>query len=170
MSPRKPGTCSSPPVLVLLVLSIFLVNERSIMARKKRALRRTMSLRRDPETRQPILPSIISRWVSKLKAPFTRVFWEDAFERTDDETLVDNKLLSYSYIEAGLIETVGSYVSLRQPLYERFSENLQIASWRTLWCFTRKDSRQMICAVLRKPMVGGICFVCRRLHAHMPCS
>jgi sodium/potassium-transporting ATPase subunit alpha len=29
-------------------------------------------------------------------------------EETDDEKLVDAKLLSYSYLEAGMIETIGS--------------------------------------------------------------
>jgi len=46
--------------------------------------------------------------LAKLKKPFTRVFWEDLFERTDNETLIDWKVLSYSYIEVGLIETAAS--------------------------------------------------------------
>ena len=50
----------------------------------------------------------MSVWKTKLQAPFTRTFWEDRFERTDDETLVDAKLLSYAYLEAGLIEMVGA--------------------------------------------------------------
>ena len=45
-----------------------------------------------------------------IRAPFTRVFWEDAFERTENETLVDAKLLSYAYLEIGLIETLAAYV------------------------------------------------------------
>ena len=46
--------------------------------------------------------------MSKIKAPFTRQFWEDALEPTDNETLVDTKLLSYAYLEAGLIEFAGA--------------------------------------------------------------
>ena len=65
-------------------------------------------MRRDPETNEPIRPSKLSLWLTKLKKPFTRVFWEDLFERTDNETLIDWKVLSYSYIEAGLIEFVAS--------------------------------------------------------------
>jgi sodium/potassium-transporting ATPase subunit alpha len=42
-----------------------------------------------------------------IKTPFTRDFWERKFEPTEDETLVDSKLLSYAYLEAGLIETLG---------------------------------------------------------------
>jgi sodium/potassium-transporting ATPase subunit alpha len=84
------------------------------MALKKRALRRTRTFRtltRDAETLKPIPPSRIRVLISKLKRPFTRVFWEDALERTDNETLVDSKVLSYAYLEAGVIETIGAYVS-----------------------------------------------------------
>jgi sodium/potassium-transporting ATPase subunit alpha len=78
------------------------------MSLKKRALRRTRTLARDTETLDPIPPSRISTYMTKAKAPFTRIFWQDALERTDNETLVDSKLLSYAYLEAGLIETIGA--------------------------------------------------------------
>jgi sodium/potassium-transporting ATPase subunit alpha len=81
-----------------------LVNERSILSLKKRALRRTRTLRHDTETQSIVRPSRISQLVTKLKSPFTRIFWEDFFEKSDDETLVDGKLLSYAYLEAGMIE------------------------------------------------------------------
>ncbi|TBU55204.1 aminophospholipid-transporting P-type ATPase [Dichomitus squalens] len=90
MAPRKP------------------VNDRSVTSLKKRALRRTKTLRRDPETQEVIRPSKFSRIMVRVKAPFTRQFWEEAFERTDDETLVDTKLLSYAYLEAGMIEFAGA--------------------------------------------------------------
>ncbi|KAH8100263.1 aminophospholipid-transporting P-type ATPase [Cristinia sonorae] len=93
MAPRKP------------------VNNRSILSLKKRALRRTKTLRRDTETQQVIPPSKLSVWASKVKAPFTSVFWEDALERSENETLVDSKLLSYAYLEAGVIEMVGALVA-----------------------------------------------------------
>ena len=80
------------------------------MSLKKRALRRTKTLRRDPETQEVIQPSKFSQTMSRMKAPFTRQFWEDTLERTDDETLVDTKLLSYAYLEAGLIEFAGACV------------------------------------------------------------
>ncbi|THG94387.1 hypothetical protein EW026_g7073 [Hermanssonia centrifuga] len=84
MSPRKP------------------VNNQSIMSLKKRALRRTKTLRRDTETQEVIRPSRISEWITYLKAPFTRMWWEERLERSDAETLVDGKLLSYAYLEAVL--------------------------------------------------------------------
>lgn len=90
MAPRKP------------------VNQRSITAIKKKALRRTKTLLRDPETDQVIPPSRLSVWTSQLAAPFTREFWEDRFEQSGGETLVDGKLLSYAYLEAGMIEMIGA--------------------------------------------------------------
>ncbi|KAI0628777.1 aminophospholipid-transporting P-type ATPase [Trametes polyzona] len=93
MAPRKP------------------VNDHSIHVLKKRALRRTKTLRRNTETNEIIRPSRFSQTMMRLKAPFTRQFWEDAFERSDDETLVDAKLLSYAYLEAGVIEMVGALVA-----------------------------------------------------------
>ncbi|KAI0081422.1 aminophospholipid-transporting P-type ATPase [Panus rudis PR-1116 ss-1] len=93
MSPRKP------------------VNDRSILSLKKQALRRTKTLRRDPETQEVIPPSRFSIWMGKVKATFTRAFWVDVFERADGESLVDTKLLSYAYLEAGVIEMVGALVA-----------------------------------------------------------
>ncbi|RPD59319.1 aminophospholipid-transporting P-type ATPase [Lentinus tigrinus ALCF2SS1-7] len=84
------------------------VNDRSIMSLKRRALRRTKTLLRDPETQEVIQPSKFSQFMTKLNAPFTRQFWEDALERSEDETLVDGKLLSYAYLEAGMIEFAGA--------------------------------------------------------------
>lgn len=78
------------------------------MSLKKRAFRRTRTLARDSETLVGIPPSRLSTYMSKVKAPFTRTFWEDTLERTENETLVDSKLLSYAYLEAGVIEMIGA--------------------------------------------------------------
>ncbi|THH27921.1 hypothetical protein EUX98_g6275 [Antrodiella citrinella] len=93
MAPRKP------------------VNNNSILSLKRKALRRTKTLRRDTETQQVIPPSKFSNLKTKLKAPFTREFYEDLFERTGNESLVDAKLLSYAYLEAGMIEMIGALVA-----------------------------------------------------------
>ena len=92
----------------MLSTDVHSVSDRSILSLKKRALRRTKTLRRDPETQEVLPPSKLSVWKSRVKAPFTRTFWEDRFERTDNETLVDAKLLSYAYLEAGVIEMIGA--------------------------------------------------------------
>jgi sodium/potassium-transporting ATPase subunit alpha len=111
MSPRKPGNS----VVFLSCLTAYIlqtqivVSDRSIMSLKKRALRRTRTLARaDSENQRSLIPSPISALATKFRAPFTRTFWADAFEKTDSETLVDGKLLSYAYLEAGLIETLGA--------------------------------------------------------------
>ncbi|KAJ7684458.1 aminophospholipid-transporting P-type ATPase [Mycena polygramma] len=93
MNPRKP------------------VNDRSILSLKKKALRRTKTLRRDPETQEVVHPSKLSVMMGKLRKPFTRTYWEDAMESNDGETLVDGKLLSYAYLEAGVIEMLGALVA-----------------------------------------------------------
>ncbi|KAJ8507033.1 hypothetical protein ONZ45_g10547 [Pleurotus djamor] len=97
MSPRKP------------------VNERSILSRKRKALRRSKTLVQDSESQSHTrLSSAVMRvknTFTKFQKPFTRVFWEDLMEKTDDEGLVDGKLLSYAYLEAGGIEMVGSLLS-----------------------------------------------------------
>ena len=80
------------------------------MLRKKRALKRSKTLARDPETNEVIQPSRLALMAEKAKAPFTREFWSDKFEKSDGETLVDSKLLSYAYLEAGMIEMLAWYV------------------------------------------------------------
>ncbi|KAF9036806.1 aminophospholipid-transporting P-type ATPase [Panaeolus papilionaceus] len=87
------------------------VNERSIRSLKRRALKRSKTIGRDPETMEPIQPSKLSIWFSKLKTPFKRSFWQDLLEPTDNETLVDGKLLSYAYLEAGMIEMLACLVA-----------------------------------------------------------
>jgi sodium/potassium-transporting ATPase subunit alpha len=78
------------------------------MNRKRRALRRSKTLGQDTESQADTQPSRLTVLMRKLKSPFTRQFWEDRFEQTDDETLVDGKVLSYAYLEVGIIETIGS--------------------------------------------------------------
>jgi hypothetical protein len=39
-------------------------------------------------------------WLGKLREPSTCVWWADRLKKTEDENLVDGKLLSYDYIEA----------------------------------------------------------------------
>lgn len=98
--------------------------------RKKRALKRSRSLRRnitgDIETQSITgkhtkgrhfvrrMFSVLSDFFHKPGRVFKRSFWrsviEDALDNAaiEGETLVDAKLLSYAYLEVGLIETIGS--------------------------------------------------------------
>ena len=69
------------------------VNERTIRSIKTKALRRTKTQAYDPETREPLKPSFISRVVASFSAPFTRQYWADKFEPVEGEVLVDANLL-----------------------------------------------------------------------------
>ncbi|KAF8328688.1 aminophospholipid-transporting P-type ATPase [Cantharellus anzutake] len=100
------------------------VTNRSILARKQKALKRTKTILRDPETLEVIPPTKWQILKSKVKKPFTRYFWEDVWEQTEDETLVDTNLLSYAYMEAGIIETIAVLVSYFVVFWKRgFSPN-----------------------------------------------
>ncbi|KAL8280278.1 hypothetical protein RQP46_007392 [Phenoliferia psychrophenolica] len=100
------------------------VTERSIQSIKSKALHRIKTQAIDPETGAPKKPSFLSRWATKLKAPFTKAWWAEAFEESDGEVLVDNSLLSYSYLEAGVIEMLGALVAYFVVFYESgFSPN-----------------------------------------------
>jgi len=87
------------------------------MNRKRRALRRSFTLGNDTEGQTTTRPGRLTVLARKLKAPFTRQFWEDQFAPSDDETLVDGRVLSYAYLEVGMIETMGSCVSCLLNLY-----------------------------------------------------
>ncbi|KXN92000.1 Sodium/potassium-transporting ATPase subunit alpha-1 [Leucoagaricus sp. SymC.cos] len=82
------------------------VTDRSILSLKRRALRRVKTIGMDAESQDRTSASKIRRFIERLKAPFTKVFWQDLFEETDHEKLVDRGLLSYAYLEAGIIETI----------------------------------------------------------------
>jgi sodium/potassium-transporting ATPase subunit alpha len=69
-----------------------------------------MTLTRDIETQEVVKPSVMSKFISNVKAPLSRSYWQEKFASTEAETLVDSKLLSYAYLEAGMIETLGAYV------------------------------------------------------------
>ncbi|KAJ1857852.1 hypothetical protein GGH12_001387 [Coemansia sp. RSA 1822] len=84
------------------------VTMRSIAMLRARALRHPPSI--DPHTGKPIKPSRVSRVLATVKAPFTRVWWQDRLERPEGEILVDGELLSWSYLEAGVLSTISLIV------------------------------------------------------------
>ena len=65
----------------------------------------------DLETNEEIKPSWFTRFSHDFKAMFTSVYWRERFEHTDDEILVDSNLLSWAYLEVGIIETIGALVT-----------------------------------------------------------
>ena len=54
-----------------------------------------------------------------MRQLFTREYWADKFENTGAEVLVDGPLLSWAYLEIGLIEAIGALVSFFVVLYRR---------------------------------------------------
>ena len=111
LKPRKPG---EPDFLMFHVplLTPRPVTEDSIRSLKRRALKRSKTLHRDTETGDVIPPSKVSNFFSTLKTPFRPSFWEDRMEPSDGEMLVDGKLLSYAYLEVGMIECLARRVFL----------------------------------------------------------
>lgn len=88
---------------------------------RRRALRRTRS-RFDEEAGAIIPPedqNKIQKYLYNLRRVFTKEYWLDKFENTGAEVLVDGPLLSWSYIEIGLIEAVGALTAFFVVMYRR---------------------------------------------------
>ncbi|KAI8827006.1 uncharacterized protein EV422DRAFT_549544 [Fimicolochytrium jonesii] len=64
----------------------------------------------DPEsgiTAPNTIGAKIRRFFAGIAALFTAKYWRDTFEKTDEEVLVDRGVLSWAYLEAGVIESLG---------------------------------------------------------------
>ncbi|KAH9473147.1 hypothetical protein Pst134EA_000223 [Puccinia striiformis f. sp. tritici] len=87
------------------------VTDRSINQLKKKALRRTRTRHMDEEAindkPQSKVGNALRHAVDNVKKPFSKWWWDDLLEKSDGEALVDASLLSYSYLQVGMIETVG---------------------------------------------------------------
>jgi sodium/potassium-transporting ATPase subunit alpha len=88
---------------------------------RRRALRRTQS-RFDDEAGVIISPedqTRLQKFLWNMRQIFTKEYWSDKFENTGAEVLVDGPLLSWAYLEIGLIEAVGALTSFFVVLYRR---------------------------------------------------
>ncbi|KAF8925669.1 hypothetical protein EDD21DRAFT_390024 [Dissophora ornata] len=99
LPPRKPVTAAS-------------------IERKRRLASRALVKVLDPETGEEIQPSLMATLHHEFKALFTGLYWREKFEHTDDEVLVDAGLLSWAYLEIGIIETIGALVTFFVVLYK----------------------------------------------------
>ncbi|KAF9433482.1 hypothetical protein BGZ76_009404 [Entomortierella beljakovae] len=99
LPPRKPVTPSS-------------------IERRRRLATRTVASTIDPESGNEVKPSFAARFSHEFKSMFTAVYWREKFETTEDEILVDAGLLSWAYLEVGIIETVGALVTFFVVLYK----------------------------------------------------
>ncbi|KAI9346041.1 HAD-like domain-containing protein [Zopfochytrium polystomum] len=50
---------------------------------------------------------VVARNVNRITRLFKKRFWSELMEKTDDEILVDGDVLSWAYLEAGSLETIG---------------------------------------------------------------
>jgi sodium/potassium-transporting ATPase subunit alpha len=76
---------------------------------RRRALRRKGS-RFDEESGEYVSAHMtkIQKWTHTVAQLFTREYWVDKFENTGAEVLVDGPLLSWAYLEMGMIEAVAA--------------------------------------------------------------
>ncbi|KAG0303871.1 hypothetical protein BGZ98_006184 [Dissophora globulifera] len=98
LPPRKPVTLKS-------------------IERKRRMASRALPKTIDPESNEEIKYSLTARLRHDFMALFTGLYWREKFEHTDDEILVDAGLLSWAYLEVGIIETIGALVTSFVVLY-----------------------------------------------------
>ncbi|OAQ58015.1 aminophospholipid-transporting P-type ATPase [Pochonia chlamydosporia 170] len=88
---------------------------------RRRALRQTRS-HFDEEAGVVISPEGQTRMrkhIYNVSQLFTKEYWVDKFENTGAEVLVDGPLLSWSYLEIGLVEAVGALTAFFVVMYRR---------------------------------------------------
>ncbi|KAF9174778.1 hypothetical protein BGX21_009213 [Mortierella sp. AD011] len=93
------------------------VSDASI-ERRRRMASRALPTVVDAESGKEVKPSFSARFNHELKSMFTAVYWREKFEGSEDEILVDAGLLSWAYLEVGVIETIGALVTFFVVLYK----------------------------------------------------
>ncbi|KAF9148587.1 hypothetical protein BG015_009667 [Linnemannia schmuckeri] len=86
--------------------------------RRRRLATRALPPVYDAESGEEVKPSAWARFQHSFKAMFTAVYWRERFESTEDEVLVDAGLLSWAYLEIGIIETIGGLVTFFVVFYK----------------------------------------------------
>jgi sodium/potassium-transporting ATPase subunit alpha len=88
---------------------------------RARALRRTRS-RFDEEAGVVVAledQTWLQQYYYKVRQYFTKEYWSDKFENTGAEVLVDGPLLSWAYLEIGVIEAIGALTAFFVILWKR---------------------------------------------------
>ncbi|KAF9108730.1 hypothetical protein BGX29_008262 [Mortierella sp. GBA35] len=93
------------------------VTEASVERRRRLATRGLPPVY-DAESGEEVKPSAWARFQHSFKAMFTSLYWRERFESTEDEILVDAGLLSWAYLEIGIIETIGALVTFFVVFYK----------------------------------------------------
>jgi sodium/potassium-transporting ATPase subunit alpha len=86
------------------------VNPESIDKHRRSLIRKERYAKYDSEGEE-IKPGFFRKVFIKLHEFTTVAYWEELMENTQDEILVDLPLLSWSYLEVGILETIGCMVS-----------------------------------------------------------
>ncbi|SAM08369.1 hypothetical protein [Absidia glauca] len=86
------------------------VTPESIERHRRKTARLQQYLQYDDEG-ELIKLSFIRRFRNTLHAFFSPAYWNEKFEKNDDEILVDLPLLSWAYLEVGMIEAIGVMVT-----------------------------------------------------------
>jgi len=95
MLPRKPVTYES----------IARLRERNAREAKRRA---DLGYKVDEESGEEVSPGMFTVLKDRIMEPFRPNFWKHKLEKTDQEVLVDAKVLSYAYLEMGVLESVSA--------------------------------------------------------------
>ncbi|CAG8627763.1 337_t:CDS:2 [Paraglomus brasilianum] len=74
------------------------------------ALMRTPTIT-DPETGLPKQISRMDRFILRLKKLTSKEWWKQKLDRGEGEILVDGNVLSWAYLEIGIIESIGAIIS-----------------------------------------------------------
>ncbi|KAJ2777641.1 hypothetical protein H4R18_005052 [Coemansia javaensis] len=86
------------------------VTQRSIARLRARRARLAAEGLLDPVTGRAVRLGW-ARWAWRAaRAPFARAWWRELLDRGEGEILVDRELLSWSYLEAGVISSISSLV------------------------------------------------------------
>ncbi|KAF9097246.1 hypothetical protein BGX27_000988 [Mortierella sp. AM989] len=86
--------------------------------RRRRLAAHALPVVIDAESGKEIKPTFMARFRHEFKSIFTSAYWHEKFESTEDEILVDAGLLSWAYLEIGIIETIGALVTFFVVFYK----------------------------------------------------
>ncbi|KAF9294523.1 hypothetical protein BGZ74_011219 [Mortierella antarctica] len=86
--------------------------------RRRRLAARELPPVLDTESGEVFKPPLLARLGHDFKALFTSVHWREKFEHTEEEVLVDARLMSWSYLEIGIIQAIGGMVTFFVVLYK----------------------------------------------------
>ncbi|KAI8052603.1 uncharacterized protein B0P05DRAFT_479916 [Gilbertella persicaria] len=84
------------------------VTPESIDRHRRTLYRRQRYIEYDSETGEEVRPPFYRRAYNFIHEITSAGYWKEKFEKTDDEVLVDLPLLSWAYLEIGIIEAIGN--------------------------------------------------------------